>query len=152
MYSIYHLPFAQLKFSVVNSCWRRSWVARNDGRFFKSFPRVSDIFAIIFALYFLIHRSLSKGDLVCKKFKNVEYRIKLFVNIVWVGENIAQDILLNIRYCPTWTVNLPDFLSIVQNFSSFWPWAKVQGSFRHLRPSIKYQHGRKGVFALTSFG
>ena len=47
-------------------------MVRNDGRFFKSFPRVSEVCAIIFALYFLIHRSLSKGDLVCKKFKNVE--------------------------------------------------------------------------------
>ena len=44
-------------------------MVRNDGRFFKSFPRVSEVCAIIFALYFLIHRSLSKGDLVCKKFK-----------------------------------------------------------------------------------
>ena len=47
-------------------------MVRNDGRFFKSFPRVSEVCAIIFALYFLIHRSLSKGDLVCNKYKNVE--------------------------------------------------------------------------------
>ena len=47
-------------------------MVRKDGRFFKSFPRVSEVCAIIFTLYFLIHISLSKGDLVCKKIKNVE--------------------------------------------------------------------------------
>ena len=47
-------------------------MVRNDGRFFKSFPRIREVCAIIFALYFLIHRGLSKGDLVCEKCKNVE--------------------------------------------------------------------------------